>query len=195
LEGSEENKKLIQAAEEALKNACSTIKEGVKTNEIGAIIDKTIKSFGFEPIHNLSGHSIEPYLLHSGITIPNHDNSQEIELESGVYAIEPFATTGLGTVRDGKPSGIYRIEKNGNVRDSLAREILAYIAEEYQTLPFCSRWIYKKFGIRSMISLRRIEEAGLLHHYPQLIETSGKRVSQAEHTIMISGKEKKITTE
>jgi methionyl aminopeptidase len=194
LENNEENKKLIMTAEKALLEACKTIKEGATTREIGAAIEKTIKSQGFTPINNLSGHSIEPYNLHSGVTIPNHDNSQDKEIESGVYAIEPFATTGLGSVRDGRLSGIYRIERDGAVRDNSAREVLAFIYEEYQTLPFCSRWIYKKFGARGLLALKRIEEAKILHHYPQLIEVSGKKVSQAEHTVILEGSKKTITT-
>jgi methionyl aminopeptidase len=194
LENSEENKKLIMAAEKALLEACKLIKEGVTIREIGAAIEKAIKSSGFIPINNLSGHSLEPYHLHSGITVPNHDNSQEKIIESGVYAIEPFATIGLGSVRDGKLSGIYKIEREGSVRDSTAREVLAFIYEEYQTLPFCSRWIYKKFNSRGLLALRRIEESKLLHHYHQLIEVSGKKVSQAEHTIVIDKDKKTITT-
>lgn len=194
LENNEQNKKLITAAEKALLEACKMIKEGVKIRELGAAIEKSIKSQGFTPINNLSGHSVEPYNLHSGTTIPNHDNAQEKTIESGVYAIEPFATTGLGAVRDGKLSGIYRIERNGMVRDSFAREVLEFISEEYQTLPFCSRWIYKKFGSRGLLALRRIEEAKILHHYPQLVEVSGKPVSQAEHTILIDKDKKTVTT-
>jgi methionyl aminopeptidase len=194
LDNNDENKKLIKAAEDALKNACEKINEGVFIREVGAVIEKTIKSFSFEPIHNLSGHSIEPWSLHSGITVPNHDNSRDILIEPGVYAIEPFATTGLGTVRDGKPSGIYRIEREFPVRDAFAREVLAFIYEEYKTLPFCSRWIQKRFGSRGLLALRRIEEAGIVHHYPQLIESSGKKVSQAEHTLLIDKDKKKIIT-
>jgi len=194
LDNNDENKKLIKAAEEALKNACEKLNEGVLIREVGAVIEKTIKSQGFEPIHNLSGHSIEPWSLHSGITMPNHDNSRDIKIEPGVYAIEPFATTGLGTVRDGKPSGIYRIERELPVRDAFAREVLAFIYEEYRTLPFCSRWIQKRFGSRGLLALRRIEEAGIVHHYPQLVEVSGKKVSQAEHTLLIDKDKKKIIT-
>lgn len=194
LEGSEENKKLILAAEKAVLEACKTIKEGAKIREMGIAIEKAIKSHGFSPINNLSGHSIEQYHLHSGITIPNHDNFQDKTIESGVYAIEPFATTGLGAVRDGKLSGIYRVEREGPVRDAFAREVLGFIYEEYQTLPFCSRWIHKKFGSRGLLALRRIEEAKILHQYPQLVEISGKPVSQAEHTILIDKDKKTITT-
>jgi len=193
LENNEENKKLIESAENALKKATELISLDAKIRYVGAAIEKEIKSLGFQPISNLSGHSIEPYSLHAGITIPNFDNSQEKPIQSGVYAIEPFATNGLGSVRDGKLSGIYHLEKSGAVRDSFAREVLAFIKEEYNTLPFCSRWIYKKFSSRGLLSLRRLEEASLLHHYPQLIESGKGKVAQAENTIVLTNKEKIIT--
>jgi len=185
LENSEENKKLIAAAEKGLDEGCKKINVGVKIRDVGAEIEKAIKSFGFTPIQNLSGHSMEQFSLHAGITIPNTDNSQEKTLEEGAYAIEPFATIGLGRVRDGKPSGIYRLENELPVRDTFAREVLAFIYEEYQTLPFCARWIYKKFGARGLLALRRIEEAGILHNYPQLIEAGNGKVAQAEETILL----------
>lgn len=194
LEKNEENQKLIDAAELALKKASEKVKLGITIREIGSIIQNTIASNGFQPIANLSGHSIERYNLHAGLTIPNVDNYQEKELEKGIYAIEPFSTNGLGSVRDGKLSGIYHLEKSGSVRDTFARDVLAYIKEEYNTLPFCSRWIYKKFGSRGLLALRRMEEAKLLHHYPQLIESGKGKVAQAEHTIILIEKEKIITT-
>ncbi len=193
LENDDENKKLIEAAEEALKNAVEKIQIGIALREIGGVIEQTIKSKGFHPIQNLSGHSMNPWDLHSGITIPNFDNSQEKTIEEGAFAIEPFSTTGLGAVRDGKPSGIYHLERAGAVRDKFARSVLEFISDEYQTLPFCSRWIHKQFGTRGLLALRQIEQAGLLHHYPQLIERGSGKVAQAEHTILLT-KEKKIVT-
>jgi len=194
LDNNEENKKLIKAAELAVKAGTDKINIGVKVNEIGKDIEKAIKSQGFNPIINLSGHSITQYDIHAGITIPNCDNSQVFALEPGVYAIEPFATNGLGTVRDGKPSGIYKLDREGAVRDTFAREVLQFIVDEYQTLPFCSRWIYKKFGSRGLLALRLIEQAGVLHHYSQLVESGKGKVAQAEHTVLLLQKEKVITT-
>jgi len=194
LENNEENKKLINASEDALSKAIEIIKAGIPIRQIGSLIDTTIKSHGFTSIHNLSGHSLARYELHSGLTIPNYDNFQEIKIEKGAYAIEPFATSGLGSVKDSKPSGIFRVENDAPVRDSFAREVLAFIYEEYNTLPFCSRWLCKKFGSRALIALKRLEDAGILYQYPQLIETSEKKVSQVEHTIIISN-DKIITTQ
>lgn len=90
LENSEENKKLILACELALENASRIIKLNIKNNKIGNEIEKAISSGEISPIINLSGHEIKKYELHSGITIPNINNHQEIPLKEGVYAIEPF---------------------------------------------------------------------------------------------------------
>jgi len=196
-EGSEEselNKKLIEAAEVGLKEDLSVFGEGVKLSEVGSAVQKAVKEKGFNPIHNLSGHSIERYNLHSGVNIPNVDVGQVYKIEKGLYAVEPFTTNGFGKVRDGKPSGIYHLEGGGNVRDNFAREVLEFIAEEYQTLPFCARWIYKKFSSRGLLALRQIEQAGILHHYPQLIEIGKGKVAQAEHTVLITEEGKFVTT-
>lgn len=194
LENLEENKKLIKTAEECLRKAIEKISTEIELKEIGKIIEDTAFSHQLQPIINLSGHSISQYILHAGINIPNYDNSQTLKLEDGTYAIEPFITSGAGKVRDGKLSGIYSIEKNAQVRDVFAREVLAFINENYQTLPFCSRWLVKKFGTRALIALKRIEEAGIVHQYHQLIEVSKKPVAQAEQTIILTGKEKIVTT-
>lgn len=194
LENNDENKKLIGAAQDALDRALKRTKLGVTIGEIGKEIHDTIVSYGLQPIRNLSGHSLRQYELHAGITIPNNDTGQNIALGEGAYAIEPFATSGAGMVQDGRPSGIYVIERDGAVRDSFAREVLNYIADEYQTLPFCSRWVVKKFGTRALIALKRLEEARILHQYPQLIEKQRKPVAQAEHTFILTEKETIVTT-
>ncbi len=196
LENSEENKNLIKAAESARDATLAKITTKTKIREIGAEIEKICKSFNVLPIHNLSGHSINQYNLHSGITIPNYDNSQDAKIPEGVYAIEPFTTlpSASGSVKDSKLSGIYHLEKQTQVRDLFARQVLQFIIEEYKTLPFCSRWIFKKFGTKGLLALRQIEQSNLLHHYPQLIEKSNSKVAQAEHTIILTNKEKIITT-
>jgi methionyl aminopeptidase len=194
LEGDEENKKLILAAEEGLKAALEVIDNGVVVSEIGKVVEEKIAGFGFSPIRNLSGHEIKQFDLHAGLTIPNYDSGQKEKIEKGVYAIEPFSTNGAGKVRDGKPSGIYHLVKPGNIRDNLAREVLTFIAEEFATLPFCSRWIHKKFAGRGILALRQIEQAGIIYQYPQLVEAGGGKVAQAEHTVSIVGGNKIITT-
>ena len=204
LENSEENKKLIQASKDALNNAIKLIKDkgvvkgvvaAISTDEIGDIISKTIESYGFSPIINLSGHNMGNYELHSGVIIPNVNDGKKIKFEEGVYAFEPFATTGSGKVHDGKPSEIYELRETKNIRNPISREALNLIKKEYNTLPFCSRWLVKKLGTRALFGLKQLEDNGNLHQFSQLVEVAGSKVSQAEQTILISENEVIVTTE
>jgi methionyl aminopeptidase len=188
LENSEENKRLILAAETALEQAIQLIKkqkQKTKLNEIGEQIENSINNYNFKPIVNLSGHEIENYELHSGKTIPNFGNRSESEIGKGVKAIEPFSTNGAGRVHDGNKSGIYILVNERIPRMLKAREVLEFIAEEYKTLPFCSRWIHKKFGSIGILSLKQLEENGNLHQFAQLVESSRGKVAQAERTIFV----------
>ncbi|MBU2104550.1 MAG: type II methionyl aminopeptidase [Nanoarchaeota archaeon] len=186
LENSEENKKLIEASEKALKNVIEVFKENESLNKVGQKISETIETFGFSPIINLGGHGLGKEDFHAEPFIPNFDNKKNISIEKGLYAIEPFATTGSGRVHDGNPSGIYQLVSEKNIRSPAAREILSFVIEEYQTFPFCSRWLIKKFGTRALISLKQLEENGNLHQFSQLVESKGAKVSQAEDTILIN---------
>jgi len=194
LENNEENKKLIIASQEALKNAQKTIKENISTNQISKVIQETIESQGFSPIINLAGHEMKQHELHAGLNIPNIDDKKEITIKKGLYAIEPFATNGSGKVYDGKPSGIYMVTDTKNIRSSIAREVLEFILEEYSTLPFCSRWLVKKFGVKALFGLRQLEENGNLHHFPQLIETGKGKVAQTENTMIVDEEGVLVTT-
>jgi methionyl aminopeptidase len=194
LENSEENKKLIEASKKALENAKKTIEKGIQINQIGKVIQEAIESYGFSPIINLSGHQIEQYNLHAGLTIPNINDKRTTEISPGLYAIEPFATNGSGKINDAKPSGIYSLIDYKNTRNPNAREILEYIAEEYNQLPFCSRWLVKVFGTKALISLSQLEQNGNLHQYAQLVEVNKGIVSQAEDTILIEENGKKTIT-
>ena len=194
LKNSEENKKLIEASEKALENAIKIMKEKISTSEIGKTISETIESFEFSPVRNLAGHQMEKYELHAGITIPNIDENKEIPLKKGLYAVEPFSTNGSGKVHDGKSSEIYMIINSKNVRSPIAREMLNFILEEYETLPFCSRWLIKEFGTKALIGLSQLTQNGNLHRFAQLVEESNSKVAQSEHTILIEDEEFIVTT-
>ncbi len=192
LEDSEENKRLILASEKALEEGIKKINLEIETKEIGKVIEQTIRKENLQPIINLSGHSIEQYDLHSGIIIPNRDNNSNKKIYQGLYAIEPFTTTGKGKVIEGKPSTIYLLEQDKKPRNNKAREILEFIKEEYKTLPFCLRWLEKKFGGQVRAYLFEMEREGTIYQFNQLIEISKKPVAQSEKTVLITEKEKII---
>ncbi|MBD3247127.1 type II methionyl aminopeptidase [Candidatus Pacearchaeota archaeon] len=197
LETNSENQKLIRCAEECLENALKIVKKDISTNEIGKEIQRTCISNNVHPIVNLTGHEVDKYDLHAGITIPNVNDKKNQKLSNGLYAIEPFVTSGTsgsGKVNEGNPSGIYLMLESKNVRSPTAREILTYIIEEYGSLPFCSRWLVRKFGTKALTALRQLEQQGNLHQFPQLIEKSKCKVAQAEHTVLIQDDEIIITT-
>jgi methionyl aminopeptidase len=194
LENSELNEKLILASKEALNNVEKELINDPTLGKIGKIVETTINSHGFMPIINLSGHLMEKYDLHAGISVPNIDNKSDFNIDLGLYAIEPFATNGSGKVHDGAKGNIYVLNSNNNPRNPLSREILNYIKETHQTLPFASRWIIKKFGSKARLALMQLEREEILHHYPILTEEKGKLISQAENTFLITEKEIVVTT-
>lgn len=192
LENSEENKKLIESSEKALKSAINTVKPNIELWKIGQAIQETIASFKFSPVRNLSGHQLREYRVHAGLTIPNTNNNNNTKLPEGAYAIEPFSTLGTGLVYEGKPSGIYSLIEKKAIRNPDARKILDFIEQEYSTLPFCERWIDKKFPHASF-ALSLLEQSGILHQYPRLVEKNHGKVSQAETTILVTDKVEVLT--
>jgi len=86
-------KELIEAAQSALDSAIEKVSDDPSLHEIGSEIQKVIEEKGFSPIVNLSGHSLDQYNVHAGVTIPNYGNGNEVKLDDGAYAIEPFPLT------------------------------------------------------------------------------------------------------
>lgn len=193
LEGLDENKKLIEAAEDGLKAAEKILSSKTTLSQIGEAIETAINKKGFNPVSNLSGHSMEEYDLHAGVTIPNVKNNATSELGEGLFAIEPFATSGTGRIYDGKASGIYQLVSAKNIRNPNAREILAYITDYYSTLPFASRWLVEEFGTKALIALKQLEQNENVLQFNQLVESSKAKVAQAENTFILE-KDKAIKT-
>jgi methionyl aminopeptidase len=161
---------LIHACDAALKNAIGYVKNGVETSHIGKIIEDTIKERGFIPIKDLTGHNLERYDLHAGISIPNYKSffSHTIKKDN-VFAIEPFATYGRGNIKHCKPF-IFAINDKckGNTADD--------IRKRFESLPFTPRWI-PKLNIKELKGARE---------YFELVESDGKIVAQSEHTVIVT---------
>jgi len=194
LENSEENKALILTSELALERALEKIDSDVPINEVGKVIEDTIRKEGFQPIVNLSGHSMDEMELHAGITIPNYDNHDLNKFGKGLFAIEPFVTTGSGKIHEGAKGNIFVLTDTKNPRSDIAREILELIIDKFESLPFASRWVIDAIGTKALIGLKELEQIGDLYHFPQLIEDYKKPVAQSEHTIYIDKEGKTITS-
>jgi len=180
-------KDLIEASKKALENVKKIMRKNIEISEIGKVIENTIKSYNYNPIYNLSGHKIEQYILHAGITIPNYDNKSKIKLSEGIYAIEPFATNGIGLVKEDKPSGIYSIMSDKPIRDLNIKKFFQEIYNKYKTLPFAYRWLYKDYynKINLKLFIEYLKKNGNIYEYPILVEQSNGIVTQFETTFYI----------
>jgi methionyl aminopeptidase len=178
------NDELVAATDAALEAAIETVGPGVDTGLVGDVIGRTIEGYGYSPVVNLTGHGLEQYEQHAGPTIPNRKVPEGVELSVGdVVAIEPFATDGRGKVSEGSDEEIFALEHEGSVRDRSARQALGQIAEQFQTLPFATRWLEVD---RPAMALRRLKQRDLVHSYPVLKERPGALVSQKEHSVIIT---------
>ncbi len=190
LSDNKEHTRLIEASEKALHTALEEVKQKKdKTilSEIGKKIHHSISSLGYSPIINLSGHGLDSYDIHAGLTIPNYETNKNDEIGEGAFAIEPFATlsSGTGLVYDGSGSNIYHIIGEGSVRDQFSREVYAFIIEHKKTLPFSIRELERKFGSKVLFALSNLKRAGIIEEFSQLIEKNHKPVSQAETSLII----------
>ena len=105
--------------------AIEAVKPGVAIGTLGGIVAQEIKSRGFLPVANLTGHGLDQYCLHKGPNVPNIPGTGGAVLEEGmVIAIEPFASTGTGFVHDGSRVEIFSQLVKRPVRLPAARKIL-----------------------------------------------------------------------
>jgi methionyl aminopeptidase len=184
-----EYKSLVDTAEQALKTAINSIHPEMSTSKLGAIIEKTIKSHGFKPISNLTGHQVGRYLVHAGTSLPNVAQLSFSKIKLGeVYAIEPFVTLpdAVGRVEDGEEATIFRFLKSKSLKNPYAKQLLKHIEENFRTLPFAERWlqgIVPKGHYRE--AFRELLSSKALMGYPIFVEVSRKPVAQAEHTVLI----------
>ncbi len=177
-----------RASIDGLKAGVESIKAGITLSEIGAAIHEAVSAHNATPIFNLSGHNLGQYVVHAGLSIPNHRNDDSRVLREGdVIAIEPFATNGEGYVSNHGRAGIFSILEVKNVRNSVGRKILHHMYERRKTLPFAERWLHSiensQFAILN--ALRDLLSFNAITDYPPLRESSGGMVSQHECTVLV----------
>jgi len=186
---------LIRAAEEAQEEALKMAGPEVLTNAIGRKIEEVIRSYGYVPIKQLSGHTMEPYVEHGGKTIPNFDMPHGDALVVGeAYGLDIFASNGTGNVTESALAYIYALNKeNPFPRLRLAKRLHAYILENFKTLPFCERW-YKSKIPASKIAILEMLHNRALRKYGVLSEDRGVLVAQSEHTFVVTEDGIEVTT-
>ena len=191
--------KMRDAAKEAFDRAITNIKPNSSVYMVGETVESTLKNRGFKPIVNLSGHLMLKYSLHGGVSIPNYKVPRRARMDDhkfisgNAYAIEPFATTGMGKVYDDVEETIFRQFRNfreGSIPRNI-EDIYNYINDNFHKLPFSWRWVYNAGYSKKEVSdaKRILIDNQIVHGYPVLIEMRKAPVTQYEDTIYV-GKNK-----
>jgi len=201
---------LLQAVKESTETGLRCAGIDMQLTEIGEAIQEVMESheitlngttYPIKCCRNLNGHSIAPYEIHGGKSVPIVNNGDTTRMEEGeFYAIETFGSTGRGYVlEEGECSHYMRDFSNRHVplKSPGAKKLLAHINKTFGTLAFCRRWLERDDGgsyavngfsgkqTNYMSSMKQLCDAGLVNAYPPLVDVPGSYVAQYEHTFVL----------
>jgi methionyl aminopeptidase len=185
--------RLIQASELALQTAIEAVHPGVETRVLGEGIRRAIESNGYKPIRNLTGHTIERYVLHAGKSVPNIPHGHDTLEEGEVVAIEPFSSSGAGEVDGRRTGNIYRVLRMKPLREDGLTEFLEKLSAEFKTLPFAERWAHA-LDPKAPALLNQLLRARSVMTYPALLDVGAGIVAQTEHTMIVRAGSAEVTT-
>jgi len=189
---------LVNAVREATEMGIRTAGIDARLCDVGAAIQEVMESHEIElegktyqvkSIRNLNGHSISPYQIHSGKTVPIIKGGETTIMEENeFYAIETFGSTGRGVVHDDMECSHYM--KNFDVghvplRLQRSKQLLNTINKHFGTLAFCRRWLDRLGEERYLMALKDLGEKGIVEPYPPLCDVKGCYTAQFEHTILL----------
>jgi len=155
---------LIAAVQDATNTAVKHAGVDAILGEIGAAVQETMESYELEldgktyqvkAIRNLSGHSINPYQIHGGKSVPIVKGGDQTRMEEGeTFALETFGSTGKGVVHNDVDCSHYakRVDaRHVPLRSAKAKGLLNTINQNFGTLPFCRRYLDRlgeeKYGV------------------------------------------------
>lgn len=176
--GGKRHAHLIAAVHDAVAAGVRAVRPGGAVDDVSRAVAEAIRARGLKPISDLTGHSIERWVLHAGKAIPNVPGMSDARFEEGeIVAIEPFATNGEGRIENGPFGHIVRFRRPPPADDAL----LAPLYARFSSLPFATRWIPASDRARALDRARRF-----LQSYPVFLERKGGLVAQAEHTVLVA---------
>ncbi|KAG5530289.1 hypothetical protein RHGRI_025298 [Rhododendron griersonianum] len=166
---------LLEASREATNTGIKESGIDVRLCDVGAAIQEVMESYEVEingkvfqvkSIRNLNGHSIGPYQIHAGKSVPIVKGGEQTKMEEGeFFAIETFASTGKGIVREDLECSHYM--KNFDVghiplRLPRAKQLLATINKNFSTLAFCRRYLDRLGETKYLMALKNLCDAGIV---------------------------------
>uniref|UniRef100_A0A0E0FEI0 Methionine aminopeptidase 2 n=1 Tax=Oryza meridionalis TaxID=40149 RepID=A0A0E0FEI0_9ORYZ len=189
---------LLQASKDATNTGVKEAGIDARLCDVGAAIQEVMESYEVEingkvfqikSVRNLNGHSIGPYQIHAGKSVPIVKGGEQTKMEEGeFYAIETFGSTGKGFVREDLECSHYM--KNFDVghvplRVAKAKQLLGTINNNFGTLAFCRRYLDRLGETKYLMALKNLCDVGIVQPYPPLCDVRGSYVSQFEHTILL----------
>ncbi|CAK1553563.1 unnamed protein product [Leptosia nina] len=189
---------LVKGVQEATEAGIKASGVDVRLCDVGAAVQEVMESHEVEldgqvyqvkPIRNLNGHSIGPYRIHAGKTVPIVKGGETTRMEENeFYAIETFGSTGRGQVHDDMDCSHYM--KNFEqqyipLRLQSSKQLLHTINKNFSTLAFCKRWLERAGATRYAMALKDLCDKGVVDAYPPLCDIKGCYTAQFEHTILL----------
>lgn len=201
---------LLEASRESVFEAIKLSGVDQSILEMSEMITEIISSYEIDvggepakirPVHSVGGHNINDYELHGGkliLSVPNEEIQEGMRMEENeIYAIETFATTGMGVPKsDDSYQKVTHFNLMSNdtidsikqigVRDKnmLRKSDLYKWMKTRNGLPFSSAWIPK--GLKKVQKAFKIGlETGQIIAHPPIVDEENARVSQFEHTIRV----------
>ncbi len=185
---------LIEASANALAAAMATVGDGVPVGHVGAAIERTIVSAGFQPVRNLTGHGLARWKVHCAPQIPNYGDKVGAKLKAGsVVAIEPFACTGRGYIRELGKAEVFMMMRPPRKAKGLDRDVLKAIGA-WRGLPVARRYFDDLDRSAVEDTIAKLARQGALMRFPPLVEEEGVMVAQTEHTMIINNDGIEVTT-
>jgi len=186
----------------AVKEATNTgIREAgidVRLCDIGAAIQEVMESYEIElngktypikSVRNLNGHTISPYVIHGGKTVPIVKGGDQTKMEENeFYAIETFGSTGRGQVIEDLECSHYMKSPHAaqaTIRLPKSKALFQHINKNFSTLCFCRRWLDDAGEKQHFMSLKNLIDVGAIEPYPPLVDIKGSYVAQYEHTLVL----------
>ncbi|GFR45393.1 hypothetical protein Agub_g6774 [Astrephomene gubernaculifera] len=196
---------LVAAVKDATNTGVKAAGVDVRLCDVGEAVQEVMESYEVELdgrthqvkcVRNLNGHSIGPYQIHAGKSVPIVRGGEATRMEEGeFFAIETFGTTGKGYVREDLECSHYM--KNFDVghvplRLPRAKQLLGTIEKNFGTLAFCRRHLDRLGEDKYLMALKNLCDAGVVDPYPPLCDAKGSYVAQFEHTLYLHPTRKEV---
>mmetsp|Transcript_6664 Transcript_6664/g.10089 ORF Transcript_6664/g.10089 Transcript_6664/m.10089 type:complete len:501 (-) Transcript_6664:191-1693(-) len=189
---------LLEAVKAATNAGIKAAGIDVRLTDVGEAIQEVMESYEVEIegkvypvkcIRNLHGHSIGPYQIHAGKSVPIVKNGDNTKMEEGeFFAIETFGSTGKGKVNDDLDCSHYMKRFDAGfttIRTAKAKQLLKTIDQNFGTLAFCKRFLDRLGEEKYGMALKHLCDIGLVDPYPPLSDIKGCYTAQYEHTLIL----------